>query len=326
MSTENERHPSSLSETEKAAMMKAYPAAFDKDEGADEKTPDPAALPEEAAAAPAADAAPKEDAAAAAPAAEAEDGAAADDAPVSRKEFNGVLNELRETRKELKQARTEPAAPARDFDAELKSLDEKLDADQKSLLDRYDEGEIDATELAREQSRLMKEYQGSVRGITVDESKQVAAATIQKQQAEAAAQSVQQAWDSAIGTWKDQNTEFLANPIRRDAVAKLLEQYGADDSLSNEQVIEQVQAAAFDAFNWQGKAAAPTAPADPHARRNASDRAAAAHASAATPPSLDGGVGGRGKSQGVDLEQMKPGQFSRLPREEQEKLLGEGAL
>jgi len=326
MSTETERHPTSLSDEEKAAMRKAFPDAFDGDDAAAAEGAQVAESGKEtppAGDAPAAAAAPEpaadKDTAAPPPAGEDKD-----EQPVSRKEFNGVLNELRETRQALKQAKTE-APPARDFDGELKALDEKLDTDQQELLGRYDEGEIDAAELAKEQARLMKEYQSSVRGITVDESKHVAATTIKQQQEEAAAQTVQQAWDAAIGAWKGDNADFLANPIRRDAVAKLLEQYGADESLSNEQVIEAVQSAAFEAFNWQGKPAAAAAP-DPHAARNAADRAAAARASAATPPSLDGGVGGRGKSQTVNMEDMRPGQFSRLPREEQEKLLGEGAL
>lgn len=346
MSTENERHPSALSEDERTAMMKAFPAAFDADgavaaagddavdavPGAQPADADQGATSEREAAGSqkheAAEGAGAQDTAAAAGGQAGEDGHPAepprDDAPVSRKEFNGVLNELRQTREKLKQANTEPAPPPRDFDAELRQLDEKLDAEQQALLDRYDEGELDAGELAREQTRLLKEYQASVRTVTVDESKHVAATTLQQEKAAAAAQSAQQEWDAAIGAWKESNADFLANPIRRNAVAALLDQFGADAALTNEQVIEEVQKAAFEAFNW--KSTPTPTPADPHAARNLADRQAAARASADTPPTLNGGVGGRGAPGGVDLSTLKPGEFSRLPRAEQEKLLGAGAL
>jgi hypothetical protein len=357
MSNENERHPSALTDDEKAAMKEKFPHAFDADGEVEAGEEGAGAAP--AAAAPAAGAdgkdppaagkeAPAAGADGAAPAAAAADAAGADgapagaegaapgtapaagadkdDAPVSRKEFNGVLNELLKTREKLKQSNAE-APPVRDFEGELKQLDTKLEADQQALADKYDQGDMDAAELIREQSRLLREYQTSVRTITVAESQHVAATTIQKEKDAAAAQSVQQAWDTAIGSWKESNADFLANPIRRNAVAGLLEQFGADESLTNEQVIAEVEKAAFEAFNWKPAAGgAPAAAANPHAARDAADRQAAARASAATPPTLDGGVGGRGAPGGVDLQNLKPGQFSKLPRAEQEKLLGEGAL
>lgn len=342
MSSENERHPTALSDAEKEAMKKAFPAAFDADdasaEGADDAAPADAPAAggsAEAGQTPAAGAAPKEEPAPdPKPASGDGDGqdpaqpdapaaAKKDDEPVSRKEFNGVLHELRETRKQLQQVKT-PAEPARDFDSELKALDEKLAADQKALVDLYDEGELDAADLVKKQGELMTDYQVGVRKITVAETEQVAAAALEKQRQQDAAQSAQQAWDTTIGAWKDANADFLANPIRKKAVSDLLEQFGADETLTNEQVIAQVQVAAFEAFNWNKTT--PAAPADPHAARNAADRHAAARASSDTPPVLDGGVGSRGAPGGVNLETLKPGQFSKLPRAEQEKLLGEGAL
>lgn len=334
MNEPNERHPSSLSDEDKAALRASDPAAFDDDDvpaAGDDKV----AAAADAAKAPPAEGNPKpkeegkpEGEDGADPAAAAEVGAGGDKPngkeanPADQRAVSGLLKELQQTRQELAQLKAEKSDPPRDFKAEIDAIDTKLDTDQKALLDKYDAGEIDATELATEQGKLLKEYQRGTRDVMLAESEHRAVAAVEKREAEHAAQTAQQQWDNDIGKWKEANAAFLENPIRRDAVSNLLNQLGADANMTNEQVIEQMQKAAFEAFNW-----APEKPAgDLHAERNKRDAKAIASVAADTPP-VNGGVGNRGQSEHpVDVSNMKPGTFSKLPGSEQEKLLGQGAL
>ncbi len=57
------------------------------------------------------------------------------------------------------------------------------------------------------------------------------------------------------------------------------------------------------------------------AARNASDAKAQA-AAAATPAPLSGGMGDRGREVAIDLDNMKPGDFKKLSKEDQNRLLG----
>ena len=337
-------HPNSLSDEQKAEMRAADPAAFDDDEGdanaaAGEKTAEELAA--EAAAADKTDEGKTEEEKAAAAAAAAATGAeltdeqkaaaaagvaagktteeiaaelAAGGDKVDKKAFDGVLADLRATRDEVKELKAfkntisqAPAAP-KDFDAEFKSIQKQ-----------YDDGDLTLDE------RLAAE-----RALGREEAQYTALVTVHQANNANALTAAENDWTQQVNAWSKENAEFLSNPIRNDAVRRLMDQLGADPSLSNEQLLEKVQAAAFEAFNWKTE---PVTPADkvdgkdPHASRRAANAAAAASASA-VPGQLNGGVGGRGGPEKVvDLDNVKPGSFSKsLTKEQQEKLLGEGAL
>ena len=308
---DDSKHPSDMSADERAALVASDPAAFDEDDAVDTAT----ATGDETNDTPA-----ETDAGNATAA--ADDAAADDDTakPVDQRAFNGVLSDLRDTRAELSAAQRElqalrekfnaaEAPPARDFAAERKALKEK-----------FDDGELDDDDYQEQREALLLEEA---------EQKALAKFTAQQQQQRTAQQQSQADqvaadWDAKLKAWMTDNSEFCSNPLRVDALGTLIQTLGADTSLSNEDLLKAVEAKAFEAFNWEKPGAAAR-----HAGRNAADAAAAARASA-TPPSLSAGVGvgarGSGEGGGVDMEHMKPGQFSKLPRAEQERLLGEGAL
>lgn len=332
-------HPNALTDEQKAEMRAADPAAFDEDDdgddaGAGEKTAEELAAEaangkaepteEEKAAAAAAGAGDqltdeqKATAAAGVAAGKTTEEIAADLAAggdkVDKKAFDGVLADLRATRDEVKELKAfkntisqAPAAP-KDFDAEFKSIQEKYDAGDLSLDERLE----------------------AERKLGREEAQYTALVTVHQANNANALKSAEDAWTEQVTAWSTTNADFLSNPIRKDAVGRLIDQLGADASLSNEALLEKVEKAAFEAFNWKTE---PVTPADkvdgkdPHASRRAANAAAAASASA-VPGQLNGGVGGRGGPEKVvDLDNVKPGSFSKnLTKEQQEKLLGEGAL
>lgn len=296
--SENDKHPSAMTDEERAALIASDPDAFDE-ERADAVT---SGEPEGEGKAVGEDAPKPDD----------------DDAkPVDQRAFNGVLAELRELRQSEREAKRElqelrekfaaPAEPERDFDAERAALKEKLE-----------NGDIDDDQYQEAKDALLVE-QAELRAVARYEQQRQAQV---RQQIEQQAQQQAQSWNQKIGAWVEQNQDFMANPIRADAVAGLIQKLGADPNVTDDDLLKQVESAAFDAFNWT--AAATPAP-NKHAGRNAADAAAAAAASAA-PPAITGGVGNRVTASGIDLTSLKPGTFSSLPKADQERLLGEGAL
>lgn len=301
---QEQRHPSALSADELEALKASDPTAFDEDEDEGEAaadTPDPELLK-----AVAGDEAP-------AAAAAADDGDA-DGGTVDKRAFNGLLAELRQTREELKavkqaqeaSAAAAPAAKARDFEAEL-----------RDLRNRYEnEGELSDEEYDAARASLLR-----------DQVKLEVQQEFQQEAAKHGQAQAQAAWQERIAAWEGQHADFLANTIRRNTVSNLFESLGADASLSDDELIKRVEKEAFEAFNYQPKtAAAAPAAGNPHAQRNATDAAAASAASAAPPPPSAGTGNRGGPDSGIDLTAIKQGDFSKLPKAEQEKLLGEGAL
>lgn len=290
MSNEESKHPSAMTEEERQALVASDPEAFDEDEPGD-KTGQ------------------AEDADAS-----AEGG---DDAkPVDQRAFNGVLSDLRDTRKELSAAQRELQEMREKF-AEPPQVERNFDEERAALKARYDDGDLDYDQYEEEKEALLLE-QAEARALAKLAQQQQAAA---EQQASSAAAEQQAAWNEKVGAWVNANKDFMSNPVRANAVRDLIGQLGQDVTLSDDELLAAVETAAFEAFNWQ-------APAKQHAARNAADAAAASKASA-TPPSLSAGVGvgGRGSGEtGIDLGAIKPGTFSKLPKAEQERLLGEGAL
>lgn len=332
-------HPSTMTDDQKAELQKSDPAAFDQDAEVEGSPPAAAegADPDKGAAdaggtgdgAPAAAAAPAAEAGTdGTPAAEAARDDKGDDKPVDQRAFNGLLRELRETRDELKAFKQQATAAApRDFAAEAAAIEATYDTALAALAQRYEDADLDQAELLREQGKLNKELNAGMRELGKAEAAHAALDAVTKRDAEKANEAATQSWQQQIGAWREANAEFLGNPIRRDAVAKLLDEYGKDATLSDVALLKKVEDAVFEAFNWNKTTATPTPDnKDPHAERRRA--AAAATASAAAMPGLpEGGVGVRGNADTpVDLQQLKPGKFSSLPKAEQEKMLGAGAL
>lgn len=300
MSNEDSKHPSAMTEEERQALVASDPDAFDEEaaDTAEPKVDEPDDKPDQT-----------DDAGASA---ESDD----DVKPVDQRAFNGVLSDLRDTRKELSAAQRELQELREKF-AEPPQVERDFDAEKAALKAKYDDGGLDDSQYEEAKEALLLE-QAEARALAKLAQQQQAAA---ERQASSAAAEQQAAWDEKIGAWVSANKDFMSNPFRANAVRDLIGQLGQDVTLSDDELLAAVETAAFEAFNWQ-------APAKQHAARNAADAAAASKASA-TPPSLAAGVGvgGRGSGEtGIDLGALKPGTFSKLPKAEQERLLGEGAL
>ncbi len=232
-----------------------------------------------------------------------------DDDKVDRKAFNGVVAELRQTREELKAVKAQQslslAAPeARDFAKEKAELREKWDA-----------GEIDTDQ-----------YNDLRDALVVQEAKHGAALHFHSLQQATQKQAAEEEWNSAIGAWQTANADFLANPIREKAVNDLLVSLESDpnNKLSNAELIAKVEELAFDAFSWKREpAAGSAAPATPPASPRAVAAAQAAAAASSTPPLPGRGAGSNLTASQVNLEDVKPGQFGKLPANVQKELLGE---
>jgi hypothetical protein len=221
--------------------------------------------------------------------------------------FDEVNVQLKGLRSELDSLKSERAAA-------MAAVGEPRDfaSEKAALADRYEEGDLTLAEYLSERDKLV-----------VEEAK--FAARVEQAQTQAAAQTAaaQEAWNNKIGAWMKDNSEFLSNSVRRDAWERLLDKYGTDASLTDEQLIEKAQNEAFEAFQFTAGAAKPPAPpANPHAARNAADAAAQSAASAVPSPAA-GGMGDRGRNVGVDIMALKPGQFSKLTPEQQRAALGE---
>lgn len=234
-----------------------------------------------------------------------------DTKPVSRAQFNGVLNDLRATREEVKELRAkQTAAPslalpdARDFKAEKAALHEKWDA-----------GEIDTDE-----------YNDQRDALTVAEAEYRSELKFHSLQQAHAQQQASDDWTKAITSWSKENADFLANPLRSSAVNQVLAALEADPAtanLSNEELIARAQDIAFEAFNWKREAAGAATPAQVRPDPRAVAAAHAASAASATPPLPGRGAGSALTASQVKLEELKPGEFGKLPANVQKELLGE---
>jgi|GEM_PF-1337689 len=222
--------------------------------------------------------------------------------PTPEHKINGLLNELRHTREELKALRAQQQAqakstPVRDFAAEKAHLQKQ-----------WEDGELDS-----------QAYQEQREALILEQAQHLAAAQFQQLQQQQQQQAQAHAWQQIIGPWEEKHAEFLANPIRRNAVNELIAALDSDPNtrLSDQELLAKVEAAAFEAFNWQPQAA--TAQATPRSLATARALAAAS----ATPPPPIRGAGSALTAAGINLETLRPGQFSKLPPHVQKELLGD---
>ncbi|NUS38251.1 MAG: hypothetical protein HOQ02_04410 [Lysobacter sp.] len=347
-------HPSSLSDAERAELNKLVEedeaggdADTDTDAG-DKGKKEEAAAGGNAANAAAGDT--KNDAASRAAgepdAAAAEDGKDGD-APnegegdkVDRRQLDGVLRELRETRAELKSVKAQvaparEALPPRDFDVEDKALDDKVAALDK----RYDEvGDLSDEEYRRELRAIETERRSLDRDRNryellgeIDKRQQAAA----EEQAKVVQADAEAAWKTDVKGWEENLGAWLKNPVRRATVEQTMATMNADPEtagLSNTAYLAKLDgylSEAFDNYPRKGAGAAQSdAKADQQANEqpvNARQQQAARRAAevAGSPPAVNGGVGNRGTvGDEVNVEGMKLGQFGKLSKAKQNEALG----
>lgn len=242
-----------------------------------------------------------------------------DSKPVDRAAFNGVLKDLRETREELKQLKAQKPSVSQ------RPADRDFAVEKQSLREKWDAGDIDTDEYNEQRDALVvaeAEHRATVRFHELQEAQRQD--TIRQQQ-----EADLQSWNGKVQKWEAENADFLANPIRRQAVASLMAQLDAEQDptkrLSDDALLDTVRKQAHEAFNWNpagaggagGSAGAGAANVDP--RAVAAARAAAA--ASGTPPLPTGGMGSGALAGKVNLEELKPGDFKKLSSAQRAELL-----
>ncbi|HHA2677526.1 TPA: hypothetical protein ACOECQ_003664, partial [Stenotrophomonas maltophilia] len=236
-----------------------------------------------------------------------------DSKPVDRAAFNGVLKELRETREELKQFKAQKPSVSQ------RPADRDFAVEKQSLREKWDAGDIDTDEYNEQRDALVvaeAEHRATLRFHELQEAQRQD--TIRQQQ-----EADLQSWNGKVQKWEAENADFLANPIRRQAVASLMAQLDAEQDptkrLSDDALLDTVRKQAHEAFNWNpaGAGGAGTANVDP--RAVAAARAAAA--ASGTPPLPTGGMGSGALASKVNLEELKPGDFKKLSQAQRAELL-----
>lgn len=290
-----------------AALKAADPAAFDLDE-APEQTDDEKAAAELAEK----EAAEKAEADRAAEA--AKNDKPKDDAPVDRRKFDGVLGDLRDTRATLQQERERAEAlaaelealkkgPAVDYGEEIKKLDAAWNSDGEDAF----EG-THADYLAQRDALLVQKAEAD------------ALAKFEQQRAQKDAEDALAAWDKAARAFIDADARYQDPDEFARFNAALEVQFKINPNGSHEDWLKsahkQVEALAI----VEGRTKPD--PKGPHDDRNKADAQAAAKASGA-PPAATGGVSsGGGPIGNIDMSALKPGQFSKLSKDQQAAALG----
>ncbi|MEI2453849.1 hypothetical protein [Lysobacter firmicutimachus] len=253
---------------------------------------------------------------------------------IPKPRLDEVLNRVSELERQLRDRDARDAAVGvatqdRDFAAERGQVKAQWDAEIATLKKQWDDGDLDADEYHDQRDALTNKYSERGHALTVEEARHVAKAERVAASQQAAQEAAQTSWNQKIAEWVAANDAFMANPIRKKAVADLLAELDTqgDGSLDDDALIALMQEQAFDAFGWTAPAArAPVPAVDPRtvaiqARHAAAARAAAA--ASAAPPHVAGGAGTGSRDLIIDLEQIKPGDFKKIPESTQRALLGE---
>jgi len=201
------------------------------------------------------------------------------------------------------------AAPQRDFVAE-----------HAELMRRYDEdGDLTFAEYEAEKFKLLADMQKADVDAKINEREKQREQNEQQKLQE----TIDQDWKSANIDWKKANTEFLALPGASVAMQNAINFVDSENpELAPTELLAKAHEVAARMIGVEIKT--------PQANKTttrAVDIARASSAAANTPPVVTGGVGSRGGPQStVDVANIKPGNFSKLPKDKQEELLGPGAL
>ena len=212
----------------------------------------------------------------------------------------------------------EQAARLAELDRKPEAVTRDFDAEHAALAERYDNAEIDRAEFNALQRALQKEE------IAVTAA-QVATSVIAERDKQTVEQQFNAAWESAGTSFKDANKDFMAIDGAAGALDSALElldkQTGYKLSPAELYAKAAPVAAAMLGVPAPGGTAAAPVPANPHAVRNAADAAAQAQASGA-PPAFQGGAGDRGHATTIDLTMVKPGDFGKLAKVDQDRAMG----
>ena len=256
---------------------------------------------------------------------------------IPKPRLDEVLNRVSELERQLRDRDARDAAlggapQERDFAAERGQIKAQWDADTAALKKQWDDGDLDADEYHDQRDALTVKYGDVGNALTVEEARYVVATERVASRQQAVQEAAQTRWNDKIAGWVAANDAFMANPIRKKAVADLLIALDTqgDDALDDDALIALMQEQAFDAFGWSTSTARPAVPpADARSVALQERQAAAARAAAAAsaaPPQVSSGAGAGNRDVEVDLEQLKPGDFKRLPESAQRALLGEDVL
>lgn len=235
---------------------------------------------------------------------------------IDKRQYDGVLGDLRDTRGHLAAERAArealaaelaelKAGPKIDYDAEITTLDKKFNEDDDFTHEDY---------IAQRDKLLVGKVKAEAR------------AEVQQEQAQAAAQKAEQAWAEAANAFAAAHPEYADPSAKTDLEAALHGVFAKFPDASDADKLERAHKMVL-AMNGKAEPAPATPPAGPHAARDAADAQAAAKASAA-PPAIAGGVSSAGGPiANIDMANMKPGSFSKLSKDQQEAALGgPGAL
>lgn len=253
---------------------------------------------------------------------------------IPKPRLDEVLNRVSELERQLRDRDARDAAVGnvpqeRDFAAERGQIKAKWDAETAALKKQWDDGDLDADEYHDQRDALTVKYGELGNALTVEEARHVVATERVASRQQAMQEAAQTRWNEKIAGWVAANEAFMANPIRMKAVADLLVALDTegDDALDDDALIALMQEQAFDAFGWASPAGRiPGLPTDARAAALQARQAAAARAAAAAsaaPPQFAGGAGAGSRELAVDLQQLKPGDFKKIPLSTQRALLGE---
>lgn len=198
----------------------------------------------------------------------------------------------------------------------------ELEAAQAKASQRDYTGELDALEQQYDDGDIeFKAYQKARDELVAGQAQEAALAAHTERMQKQAEQDREAAWSAAQATFFTEHPTYAESKVRMGALKEVLAELAPQGFASFTDLLAQAHAQVEAELSPKGEPAAPVVSA------RAAQAAAAATAAANTPPSIMGGVGGRGTAAGViDLKHMKQGNFSKLSKQEQEALLGEGAL
>lgn len=224
----------------------------------------------------------------------------ADDEPktIPKGRFNEVLAERDRERERAEALAAELEAlkkgPPVDYDAEVKALDAAWNDDE------FEGSHAD--------------YLNKRDGLIAARAEQAAIEKYEQMQAEREAQKAAEAWASAANAFVEAHPEYTEPASKAELEAALHGVFAKFPGASDAEKLERAHKIVL-ALNGKEERG-------PHGARNAADASAASKA-AAQPPMPRAGAGNRSAVDGeIDYANLKPGQFSKLTKEQQAAALG----
>lgn len=107
--------------------------------------------------------------------------------------------------------------PDRNFGAERGQIKAQWEAETAALKKQWAEGDLDADEYHDRRDALTIKYGDLGHALTVEEARHV----VQADRIASRQQAAQASWNEKIAAWATSHSAFMANPIRKKAVADL---------------------------------------------------------------------------------------------------------